>query len=210
MSNEKRNILLHLYGEGETDQDLRTLLSNSELKAEHSALSETKFRLDIKKKERPDQAVIDRILAASRTENTQNLRKARLDRGPISRREQFKKMLIPALSLAAVLTVSVGIGWVSFSDSKSESEVASFYENEIVPPESLYRHVPSGKPGINTASNQTGVLMWDDGNSIPNLHNRISSLRPSSPLDWGESAIPLEMLPASNSRTGFQTAGSNR
>ena len=210
MSNEKRDILLHLYGEGEPDQDLRTLLSKPALKSEYSALSETKFRLDIKKKERPDRAVIDRILAASRNEATQNGKKTRLDRGPVSRRVQLRKMLLPALSMAAVVVVSVGIGWIAFSSSTPEPILSSMYENEIVPPESLYRFVPSGKAGISTASSQSETLSWDDGSSIPNLHNRISSLKPTSPLDWGDSALPLEMLPSSNSRSGFQTAGSNK
>ena len=210
MSNEKRDILLHLYGEGEPDQDLRTLLSKPALKSEYSALSETKFRLDIKKKERPDRAVIDRILAASRNEATHNGKKARLDRGPVFRRVQLRKMLLPALSMAAVVVVSVGIGWIAFSNSTPEPILSSMYENEIVPPESLYRFVPSGKAGISTASSQSETLSWDDGSSIPNLHNRISSLKPTSPLDWGDSALPLEMLPSSNSRSGFQTAGSNK
>lgn len=210
MSNDKRDILLHLYGEGEPDQDLRTLLSKSELKSEYSALSETKFRLDIKKKERPDSAVIDRILAASRNEATYNSTIKRLDRGPVARREQFRKMFLPALSMAAVVVVSVGIGWIAFSNSSPDPALSSIYENEIVPPESLYRFVPSGKAGISTASSPSGTLSWDDGSSIPNLHNRISTLKPASPLDWGASALPLEMLPNSNSRSGFQTAGSNK
>lgn len=210
MNNDKRDILLHLYGEGEAEQDLRALLSNPDHKAEYSALSETKFRLDIKKKERPDRAVIDAILAASRSEHTQTGRRLRVDRGPVSRREQFKKMLIPALSLAAVLVVSVGIGWMAFTNTSTESALSSIHENEIVPPESLYRFVPSGKAGVNTVSNQSSTLSWDDGNSIPNLHNRIVTLRPSSPLDWDDSALPLESLQASNARSGFQTVGSNR
>jgi hypothetical protein len=208
MNNPKRDILLHLYGETEQENDLRTLLNNEELKAEYTAMSETKFKLDLRKRERPDPAVIDMIMAAARTGGEPIRQVSRTDRGPVSRTSRLKRVLIPALSIAAVLVVGIGIStYVTPFSTNAPLTASSQLDDAVVPPESLYRFVPSRQGGVTQASTSDERLSWDQGNTIPNLNERINRLRPTNDLDWGESAMPLEMLPNS-SRPGFQTAGS--
>ena len=66
MKHTKLDILLHLYGESESESDLRSLLRDKDLKAEYTAMSDTKFKLDLKKSDRPDRHVIDAIMEAAR------------------------------------------------------------------------------------------------------------------------------------------------
>ena len=210
MKNPKRDLLLHLYGEPESESDLRSLLQDEELKSEYTALSEAKFKLDLRKPERPDRHIVDAIMAAAKTNGSSTRPSARTDRGPLARHSRLKRILIPALSIAAAVVFSVGVYWNATNTNVSSEQVASsFADDTIVPPESLYRFVPSRQGGVSPAGSQQATLQWDDGNTLQNLNERIKSLKPADRLEWGEAAMPLEMLPNSN-RSGFKTAGSNR
>jgi hypothetical protein len=210
MKNEKRDILLHLYGEADSESDLRTLLLKSDLKDEHTALSETKFRLDLRKRDRPDIRVIETIMTAARTGDTGSGVSSRIDRGPLQRISRLKKMFIPAVGIAAIILFSVGVGLYSVQlKSNSASLLSASGQNDLVPPESLYRFVPSRQGTISPSGSVNNELSWDDQSTLSTLNGRINTMKPSGLLDWGESAVPLEMLPGSNPR-GFQTAGSIR
>lgn len=210
MKNDKQDILLHLYGEADSESDLRSLLRNDDLKEEYTALSETKFRLDLRKRNRPDIAVIENIMAAARTGNERPGIHSRVDRGPLSRTSRLRKVLVPAIGIAAVVLFSIGVGLYSIrSTSSQNAPLASSAENDLVPPESLYRFVPSRQGSVTQTSSSDSELTWDDRSTLSNLNGRINTMKPSDLLDWGESALPLEMLPNSN-RPGFQTAGSTR
>jgi len=207
MRNSKKDILLHLYGEGSEAEDLHSLLRDDALRQEHAEFSETKFRLDHLNRERPDPAVIDRIVAAAATGEGLPGPQQRVDRPAVSRRIHLRKVLIPALSIAAAILFGVAVGWYGansgVNDPALTPQVAEA-ESDLVPPESLYRYVPPQQ-----ASPAGDVrLVWDDASPILDMHRRIESMRPSSPLDWGEQAVPLESLP---SRRGgqLQMAGSN-
>lgn len=210
MKIDKKNILLHLYGEAPEGSKLQTLLKDDELRGEYRVLSEAKFRMDHKKRERPDREVIDRVLAAAATGEPFAAKTLRPDRGAIFRNTRLRKLLIPAMTIAAVVVLGIGIGW--FGDSSDQvvpATARTFVDDSLVPPESLFRYVPS-RQGLVT---QVGVvdprLAWDDGLAMPDLYRRMEMLRPISDLDWGESSIPLEMLPAS-SQKGLMTTSANR
>lgn len=210
MKNDKRDILLHLYGESESESDLRTLLRNPDWKEEYTALSEAKFRLDLKKRERPDAAVMNTIMAAARTGIEQPGLYTRVDRGPLARGSRLRKVLVPALSFAAVILISVGVGLFSFDWSSDQSiPLTESAVNDLVPPESLYRFVPPHRNAVAPATSQDSELEWDDRATLTSVNERLNSIKPSDLLDWGESAVPLESLPNSN-RPGFQTVGSIR
>ena len=209
MKNDKRDILLHLYGELAQSTDLRSLLKDEELRDEHAALSEAKFRLDHRAKERPSQDVLDHIIAAAAAGTDENLTLKRRDRKPIARTHSLKKILIPALSLAAAILFGVGMGWIGGSSNQVPASAPSaLADDSVVPPESLYRYVPPRQNALRQASERQSRLAWDDDSSLPNLHRRIITLNPSNGTDWGSGALPLEVLPTSQNR-GFQTAGSN-
>ncbi|MDA1028903.1 MAG: hypothetical protein O3B41_07620 [Bacteroidetes bacterium] len=210
MKNDKRDILLHLYGESESESDLRTLLRNPDLKEEYTALSEAKFRLDLRKRERPDAAVMNTIMAAARTGIEPSGMYSRVDRGPIARGSRLRKVLVPALSFAAVVLFSVGVGLFSVDWSSDQRiPLAESAVNDLVPPESLYRFVPPHRDAVSPSTSQDSELEWDDRTTLSSVNDRLNSLKPSDLLDWGESAVPLESLPNSN-RPGFQTVGSIR
>jgi hypothetical protein len=212
MKHTKRDILLHLYGESESESDLRSLLRDKDLKAEYTAMSETKFKLDLKKSDRPDRHVIDAIMEAARAPHavSSTIGGKRRGRGPVSRTSRLKRVMLPALGIAAALVFAVGVYWNSTTlTSPSASVASSAMEDTVVPPESLYRFVPSRQGGLTNVQDSKTALSWDDGNTLPNLRDRINTLKPADRLDWGEAAMPLEMLPGTN-RPGFQTAGSNR
>ena len=209
MKNDKRDILLHLYGESPEGTDLRSLLKDDELRDEHAALSEAKFRLDHRTKERPSQDVLDHILATAAAGADGDLPVRRRDRGPVARIHTLKKLLIPALSLAAAILFGVGLGWIgSSSNQVPASAPPAFANDSVVPPESLYRYVPPRQNALRQASERKSRLAWDDDSSLPNLHRRINTLNPSNGTAWGSGALPLEVLSNSQNR-GFQTAGSN-
>jgi len=216
MENGKKDILLHLYGEATDARDLRSLLKDEGLKAEYAELSEAKFRLDHLKKQRPDQKVIDQVLATAANESGLPTASSRRDRPAISRNAQLKKVLIPALSLAAAIVFGIGIGWFSASPSNVMPENASVADNQadalrlndVVPAESLYERVPSRAGRFTQTSARDPKLAWDDANTLQILHGRIETMRPDDPLDWGERAVPLESLPGAG-QNRLRMVGSN-
>ncbi len=210
MKNGKKDILLHLYGEASDAEELRSLLRDDELRQEHADLSEAKFRLDHLAKERPDQIVIDRILAAAAAGEGLPAGDHRPDRPALPRANRMRKVLIPALSIAAAIIFGVAIGWFGASTGTSipdEAPAVASSSDDLVPPESLYRFVPPQRQ-LTPASQSDPRLAWDDASPILDMHRRIQTMRPQGSLDWGEKAVPLESLPGSGSGR-LQMAGSN-
>lgn len=210
MDHGKKDILLHLYGEASEATELRSLLRDEALRKEHAALSEAKFRLDHLKRERPDPAVLDRILAEAALGQGLPDGTNRKDRPAVSRSARLRKVMLPALTLAAAIIFGVAVDWFSSQSTSlvpKEPAVATA-EDDIVPPESLYRFVPPQQP-LTPASTQDPRLAWDDSAPLMDMHRRIESMRPEGMLDWGEQAVPLESLPGSGNRS-LQLTGSNK
>lgn len=201
MHNGKKDILLHLYGEATDAEELRSLLRDEELRQEHAELSEAKFRLDHLRRERPDPAVIDRILVAAATGEGRPTAQDRKDRPAVPHVIRLRKVLIPAMSIAAAILFGVAIGWFGVSSGTGASDDVPALANtpdDLVPPESLYRFVPPQR-SLTPASQADPRLAWDDASPLLDMHRRIQTMRPQGSLDWGEEAVPLESLPGSSS-----------
>lgn len=216
MENRKRDILLHLYDEAPEESDLRELLRDAELRGEYQALSEIKFRLDHRRRERPDPAVLDRVMAAAVGESPA-VGARRGDRPAAARAARMRRLLIPALSMAAALVVTFGLGWWARTpDRVVPSSTQAFDPDVPVPPESLNRFVPplpDARVGVRAGTRMVGTaavdprLAWDEPVPLDFWYRRIESLEAASDPDgWGEPAVPLEMLPGTSS-SGLLQAG---
>ena len=209
MDHGKKDILLHLYGEASEAKDLHSLLRDEELRREHADLSEAKFRLDHLKRERPDPAIIDRILQEAAASQGLPSGTDRKDRPAVARSTRLRKVMLPALTLAAAIIFGVAVGWFGSQSGTvtPEEPAVATTPDDIVPPESLYRFVPP-QP-VTPASTADPRLAWDDSAPLMDMHRRIESMRPEGMLDWGVQAVPLESLPGSGNRS-LQLTGSNK
>lgn len=213
---DKKKILLHLYGETDAGSELRTLLENDELRQEHQALSEAKFRVDHIRRERPDPQTIERIMEhAAARDSKLKPGFPRADRPAIWRTRQLRRVLIPAISIAAAVVIAVGLGMFDRNPVDSARTTADVAEAlQTVPPESLLRTTPIDPTlltPIGTASNDPR-LAWDDSGQLRSMYRRIETMRPTDLLDWGEASVPLEQFPTSGrqDKTGFRRAGVKR
>lgn len=206
MENRKKDILLHLYGEAPEASDLHGLLKDPELRSEHAALSEAKFRLDHRPARRPDASVIDGIFASAPVASADPGRRAG-DRPARLRSRQLRKVMLPVLSIAAAILFGVAVGWFAAPSSAPTSPAFSDAGNtpDVVPPETLYRFVPPVSNGIRP----TGALSWDDADELRQVYRRIESMQPKSSLSWDEPPVPLESLPIGRSGA-ILPAGANR
>ncbi len=194
----KKDILLHLYGEhnsGEETPELRTLLQDEQLRKEHTALSEVKFRLDHRPRTRPDPEVIDQIIAHAAGERITPGR--RVDRPAVLRFRPLRKLMIPALSVAAAIVVTVGVGLLVSGRIRPDAGVQGFADSHIdkAPPESLLRATPVPPGLVNSGGSRTTdpMLAWNEDDQLHDIYRRIRTMKPNTDLDWGE-PVPLESL----------------
>ncbi len=199
---KKKNILLHLYGDPDAEGDLRSLLGDDDLQREHQALSEAKFRMDHLSRSRPDPNTIDRIVAqAAEAASSPAVGIRRGDRPALWRSRPLRRVLIPAVSLAAAIVLAVGSGMFNFSsDDNALLNSESMADHRAAEAESLLRTTPIAPPNLATRSSTRDIdplLVWDDSNRLRELYRRIETMRPTDDLDWGARSIPLETLPGS-------------
>jgi hypothetical protein len=197
----KKDILLHVYGDQEAEGELRILLRDDELRREHEALSEARFKMDRLRRSKPDIATIEAIMAEARTASGATVRGAGVDRPPVWRSRSLRRVLIPALSIAAAVVIAVGYGFVTtdtFSSSELNKTIARA-DDIISPPESLLRAtpVPPGFPQIDIVSDGDPELAWDDAGTVRQLYRQIESVGPDNELDWDDRSIALDMIPGS-------------
>lgn len=198
---ERKNILLHLYGDPEAEGDLRSLLRDEELRAEHEALSEAKFSLDHARRQKPDPAAIDRVLAEAAATAATGKPGFRTDRPPVWRNRSLRRVLIPAISMAAAIVFAVGYGLFSVSPlSESGADtLVSEMDERLSPPESLLRPTPL-PPATNIQYASTSAdpeLAWDTAPEMRHLYRTIESIGPESELAWNDRSVPLDRLPDS-------------
>jgi len=198
---KKKNILLHLYGDPDAQGDLRSLLNEDDLQREHRALSEAKFRMDHLSRSRPDPKTINQIVArAAEAASSPSVGARRGDRPALWRSRPLRRVLIPAVSLAAAIVIAVGTGLFSFSsDDRASLSSETVADNSKVEAESLLRATPIAPNLLAPASTSDidPLLAWDDSDRLRELYRRIEIMRPTNDLDWGERSIPLETLPES-------------
>lgn len=188
---EKLQIVEHLYGEAADRAAYHRLLDNEALREEYQAMSAVKFALDHRPRQRPDAAVVDRILAAAAGEA---LRPApRADR-PARRRVTRRALLWVGMAAAAVLVA--GLGLRALRTDRPAPAVA--LEADAPPPESL----PAASP-------VEAALAWDQADEVRRLHRQIERLRQHNVgLRWGEPVVPLELLgDAASGSARVRTAG---
>ncbi|GMQ80730.1 MAG: hypothetical protein BMS9Abin05_0158 [Rhodothermia bacterium] len=210
---EKKSILLHLYGEKDAEGDLRSLLKDEELQSEHQALSEVKFHLDHLGRSKPDATSIDRVVAhAARASASTEIGDRRGDRPPLWRTRPIRKVLIPAMSLAAVIVIAVWFGYFSSTTDEALPASAQIAADEMTAEaESLLRARPvvSGHAVVSTGRATDPLLVWNYAESLRELSRRIETMRPADDLDWGARSIPLETLPG-GTQPGIHQASSRR
>ena len=198
---KKKNILLHLYGDPDAEGDLRSLLGDNDLQREHQALSEAKFRMDHLGRSRPDPNTIDQIVAkAAEAASSPTVGARRGDRPARWRSRPLRRVLIPAVSLAAAIVLAVGSGLFIFSsDDNAQLKSERMADNRAAEAESLLRAAPIAPDLAVPASTREidPLLVWDDADRLRELYRRIEIMRPTNDLDWGARSIPLETLPGS-------------
>ncbi len=196
---KKKNILLHLYGDPDAEGELRSLLGDADLQREHQALSEAKFRMDHLSRSRPDPITIDQIVArAAEAACSPTVGARRGDRPARWRSRPLRRVLIPAVSLAAAIVFAVGSGlFTSSSDENAQLKSESMADNRAAEAESLLRATPIAPDLVIPASTRDidPLLVWEDDDGLRELYRRIENMRPTDDLDWGARSIPLETLP---------------
>jgi hypothetical protein len=197
---DKKNILLHLYGESDAEGSLRSFLQDEELRGEHQALSEARFKIDLLPRQKPDSAVIDSIVAeARRSAGGPVSTGRRTDRPPIWRIRSIRRVMIPAITIAAmvVFAVSYGLYQIIPLGGHVLDDTLVRSESILTPAESLLRPtpVPPGLAEQIANFDSDPELAWDDARNVRQLYRRIESLRPANDLDWDERAMPLERIP---------------
>jgi hypothetical protein len=212
---DKKDILLHLYGETDSPAELRSLLEDDTLRKEHAALSEVKFRLDHRPTLKPDSAAVDKIVSEAGKLYGVPERGRRIDRQPVFRARPLRRLLVPALSVAAAVVVTVGIGLFASDSFESEPSRPDFANSAIenAPPESLLRATPIPENLVGQSERFTSdpMLAWDEDDRLHDVYRRIQTMRPANDLDWGE-PIPLESLSGlpRNGRDGLKQVGSHK
>ncbi|QXD16528.1 hypothetical protein GQ464_006155 [Rhodocaloribacter litoris] len=235
---ERLHIVRHLYGEVEDAEELRRLLEDATLRAEYEALREVKSRLDRWPPARPDAAVLERVVAAAaHPERRAAPGGPRPDRGPRRAPRRAGRWIGAAATLAVLLGVGLAYLVAPVhgpTDPKpappaGEANAAARTPTAGVPlaadrttrvppvPES----VAVGEAGAPVAAAQPAgtlaaaaqvagpALAWDEADDVRRLHRRIASLRArNADLQWGEPAVPLEMLSGFAGTTpGLRQAG---
>jgi len=197
--NDKKNILLHLYGDPDAEGDLRSSLKSKEHRLEHQALSEARFKLDFLPGQKPEPATINAIVNKARQAAESAVPGRRQDRPPMWRSRSLRRVLIPALSMAAMVVFAIGVGLFSTENIDQGVLDASIgrADKAITPAESLLRPTPVPPSFAEQLATYDAdpELAWDDARDVRQLYRRIESLIPENELDWDERTIPLELIP---------------
>jgi len=104
------------------------------------------------------------------------------------------------VSIAAVVVAAVGLGWFNIlTDRQTPESNEVAVREDAVPPESLLRATPVNPDLMapRPVSTADPLLAWDEAETIRDMYRRMESMRPNSPLDWGERSVPLESIPGS-------------
>ena len=205
---EKLQIVQHLYGEAADRSAYHRLLEDEAVRAAYQAMSEVKFRLDHRPRQRPDAVVLDRILAAASGEASVAGGALRPDR-PALRLVSRRAFQWVGMAAAAVLVVGVGL-MALWPDEEPASVAPAVAQEQTTMPEgpASESYVPSA--AMQTTADQTPA--WDEADEVRRLHRQIGMLqRGNADLRWGEPVVPLEMLNGMTSRdTGVRPARSRQ
>ena len=211
LMDKKLQIVLHLYGEADDRAAFRRLLEDEEVRAEHQAMSEVKFALDHARPKRPDPAVLARIAeVAAHPERLAASPTRRRDRMPVRLR---RRRMWQWAGAAAVVVLAVGLGLGRLASGPDAPRIASDERPASFEQAERLRTAPPGRAqrmqAKPAAVHPDAALGWDGGDEVWRIHRRIERLRArNAALRWGEPAVPLETLPASDPGVGLRPAGS--
>lgn len=187
MDNELR-LIRYLYGEEEHPEEVERLLAaDSALRAEYRRLKATKDRLDARSPQRPDAAVVDRIVAAAeRSAPT----RPRTDREPVTRSRSPQRRVLGVTSILAVVLVVVGVGVAQWDGRTFE-----------VPTLETLVDAQSATETQGEVAEEAALPEWDEPNDdVARLHHYIETLHVrSSPDSWDSPGAGLQ--PASQVRS---------
>lgn len=229
---KKLHILQHLYGEREDHAELRQLLEDEDLQAEYQALSEVKFRLDHRKRLRPDSQAIDQIMLAAGDDSTSL--GPRQDRAARPRQAaNWYRMAGVVASVFSIMVVAA-IVWIQIQEGQldptalettaEKKELSSTHSDEVNSPvlrERAFassadtRAEPRATVPIEVAEELESdtIPSWDDAERVLELHRRMQLLQArSNEFEWDESAVmSLDVLPGqSGGQAGLRVVGQQR
>lgn len=232
MDKEQR-IIRELYGETPDNQDFRKALEeDEEFRKEYHALSEVKFFLDHRRRERPDQGAIEAVLRMAQTSSVPGHTSYRADRAPAPGRKSHRYRLAGVFT-TLLLVIGLGVWQLSplpvIQTSEGEEQALQAPDQHSQGPRPLADGQPLAPHGSSltaeTLISDSGrydqepdvypsmdALAWDEGESVRSLHGQVRMLRErSEDLDWGEPMFPDESMLESvrsegNGRYGLQPA----
>jgi hypothetical protein len=199
MSEEKKNLLLSLYGELDSD-DHRV---DSRLQREAEQLRYVKFHLDARPGVRPTPESIEAIVH----------RAAAADSGPagilMETRNGGLRLVKWAVRLAATMLIAA-VAWIAWPKAPDPGETGSLLATvpEMAPPASTeYEPMNATVPLAIVATTEAPVVRerhitppaaveaspgWDDTSELLAIQRRLEML---GAMEWDEPPVPLEQLP---------------
>jgi hypothetical protein len=229
------DILRELYGEGDDGPALReSLRHDDELRQEAQALSQVKFRLDHRRRQRPDAAVVDRVVAAARDASPLHATRRR-DRGAVPHR-RWRMAAFGSVGALTTVLLAVSISFWQWPSSEptstpsvaTDSVPGSFQRDLPTPllaeepaaaepaPRATSRPAPPattmrGRPMtaqvavVADSADEGDWPAWDDADDMLRLHRRIELLQAGSAgTVWDESPIPQDLLYPPSGRSRMQ------
>lgn len=178
---ESLRIIQHLYGESTDDSAVsRQLAEDEELQREYEQLQSTKEVLDRRSPQRPDSAVVDRVVDTARhAAGTTASSDLAGDRSPRAPSRSWTRQL-QGVSAALAVVLLVGLVWWQLPGAPEASGPEAADE----------RAASSGSPAAATEA-QAGATAermpsWDDSDELVRISRRIDRLEAqSTPEAWG-------------------------
>ncbi len=184
-------IIRYLYDEDDAPGEVeRQLAEDDALRAEYDALHEVKQHLDQRAPQRPDDAVLDRIVArAGAAATAPRAPEGRANRPPDRRAErqpmrsgaaQRRRWRVATAAALVLVAVAVGLWQYPLDD-----DLNAVLQSAPIAADQL--QAPS------RATAQPGELpAWDEADDVVRLHRRIETLQVRSRPDSWDSSMPLQ------------------
>ena len=190
-------LIRYLYGEDERPEEFEQLLASDQaLRTEYRKLKSAKDYLDTRPRQRPNEAVVDRIVAAAGGEAAPapepDRPARRSDREPVARARTTWSRVLRVASALAVFLVAVGIGVWQFDGSLSDPATSE----AVVDAQSA---TEQSETSLGRAASQESIPDWDEADDLVRIHHYIETLQArSSPNSWDSPGAMLQ--PASQVR----------
>jgi len=203
--NKALRLIQHLYGEDDRPEKTAQLLASDDaLRDEYRRLQAVKNQLDAKPPERPDAAVVDRVVesamsgfkerashAARTSTASRQSAKKRKDRAPSTLRRTPWQRVLRVTAALAVLLIGVSIGVWQWE--AEENLVANSTPTAATAQDDATRM---------SSTDDQSMPEWDEADDVVRLHRYIETLQArSSTTSWdypGEGLQPASQVRPSN------------